>query len=43
MYYRYELGQVIEEFKNHTECVQFDLRDDGAVLLVFDRRPCEIK
>lgn len=41
IYYVYKVGQVVEEFKNHNECVQFDLRDDGAVLLVFFNRPTE--
>lgn len=41
MYYAYKVGQVVEEFKNHAEETQFDLRDDGAVLLVFFNRPTE--
>lgn len=33
--YKYEVGQCIENFKNHEEGVQFDISDDGATMLVF--------
>lgn len=32
---KYEVGQVINSFKNHHEGVYFDLHDSGATLLVF--------
>ena len=32
---KYEVGQVINNFKNHQEGVYFDLDDSGATLLVF--------
>ena len=37
----YEVGQKYEEFLGHAECVQFDIADDGAVMLVFFRSPSE--
>lgn len=36
---KYEVGQIIEDFKYHQECVQFDLSDDGAIMLVFFQKP----
>lgn len=36
---RFEVGQVIEKFKNHQECVQFDISDTGATMLVFFENP----
>lgn len=35
----YKVGQIINRFKNHSECVQFDMADDGAVLEVFFQSP----
>lgn len=37
--YKYEVGQVIDKFKNHAEGTQFDLADDGAAMIVFFNRP----
>ena len=37
--YKYEVGQVIDAFKYHSEEVQFDISDDGAIMLVFFRNP----
>lgn len=37
--YKYEIGQVIDNFKNHVEGVQFDIADDGATMLVFFQNP----
>lgn len=37
--YKYEVGQVIDNFRNHTEGTQFDLSDDGATMIVFFNRP----
>lgn len=34
-----EIGQVIYSFKNHQECVQFDISDDGATMFVFFENP----
>lgn len=33
--YTYGVGQVVENFKYHSEEVQFDIADDGATMLVF--------
>ena len=30
--YKYEVGQVIDNFKNHTEGTKFYLSDDGATI-----------
>lgn len=38
---RFEVGQVIEKFKNHQECVQFDISDAGATMLVFFASPAQ--
>lgn len=37
--YKYEVGQIVNNFKHHAEVVQFDISDDGAVLLVFFKNP----
>lgn len=37
--YKYEVGQVIDNFKHHAEWTQFDLADDGATMIVFFNRP----
>ena len=37
--YKYEVGQVIDNFKYHSECVQFDVSDEGAFMLVFFQNP----
>lgn len=37
----YEVGQVIEKYKNYNEGVRFDLSDDGATLMVFFYDPTE--
>lgn len=37
--YKYEVGQVIDNFRNHAEGTQFDLADDGATMIVFFNRP----
>ncbi len=39
--YKYEVGQCIENFKNHKEGVQFDISDDGATMLVFFETPTQ--
>lgn len=39
--YQYKIGQVIPEFLNHDEMLQFDLADDGAFMLVFFKNPTE--
>ena len=38
---KYEVGQIVESFKYHQECVQFDLADDGAIMLVFFKSPTQ--
>lgn len=38
---KYEIGQIIENFKNHQEGVQFDINDAGATMLVFFKHPTE--
>lgn len=37
--YKYEVGQVVDSFKNHSEEVHFDIDDDGATMLVFYQSP----
>lgn len=37
--YKYEVGQVVDHFKYHSEGVQFDIADDGATMLVFFQSP----
>lgn len=37
--YKYEVGQVIDNFKNHAEGTQFDLANDGATMIVFFNQP----
>lgn len=37
--YKYEVGQVVENFKYHAEGTQFDLADDGATMIVFFNQP----
>lgn len=37
--YKYEVGQVVENFKHHAEGTQFDLSDDGATMIVFFNQP----
>lgn len=37
--YKYEVGQVIDNFKHHAEGTQFDLADDGAAMIIFFNRP----
>jgi hypothetical protein len=37
--YTYGVGQVVENFKYHSEEVQFDIADDGATMLVFFQNP----
>ena len=39
--YKYEVGQVVDSFKYHPENVQFDIDDDGAIMLVFFQNPTE--
>lgn len=36
---KYEVGQIIDSFRNHQENVYFDIDDTGATLLVFFRNP----
>ncbi len=36
---KYEVGQVVNEFKYHQEGVYFDISDEGATLLVFFKNP----
>lgn len=38
---KYEVGQIIEKFKNYQEGMRFELSDDGAVLQVFIQNPTE--
>lgn len=35
----YKIGQIVQNFKNHFEGVQFDIADDGAIMLVFFQGP----
>lgn len=37
----FEVGKVIEKFKNHYEEVVFDVDDCGAQLLVFYKSPTQ--
>lgn len=37
--YKYEVGQIVDAFKYHSENVQFDIADDGATILVFFQSP----
>lgn len=37
--YKYEVGQVVDSFKHHSEGVHFDISDDGATMLVFFQNP----
>ena len=37
----YKVGEVVENFRFHEECVQFDILDDGAVMLVFFQEPTQ--
>lgn len=37
--YKYEIGQTLDGFKNHPEGAQFDIADDGAIMLVFFNSP----
>ena len=37
--YSYEVGQIINNFKHHSEGVQFDISDDGAIMFVFFQNP----
>ena len=39
--FKYEVGQTIENFRNHQEGVQFDMSDSGATLLVFFNNPTQ--
>ena len=39
--FKYEVGQTIENFRNHQEGVQFDMSDSGATLLVFFYNPTQ--
>ncbi|VYT33078.1 Uncharacterised protein [Tyzzerella nexilis] len=39
--FKYEVGQVLENFKNHEEGVQFDISDDGATMIVFFNTPTQ--
>lgn len=36
---KYEVGQVITTFRHSREEVQFDIGDDGAIMLVFFKNP----
>lgn len=37
--YKYEVGQVVDSFKQHSEGVYFDISDDGATMFVFFQSP----
>lgn len=37
--HKYEVGQIVDSFKNHAEGVQFDILDDSATILVFFQSP----
>lgn len=37
--HKYEVGQVVDNFKHHSEEVYFDIADDGATMLVFFQSP----
>lgn len=36
---RYEVGQIVDSFKQHSEEVFFDIDDSGATMLVFFKNP----
>lgn len=38
---KYEVGQIIPSFKNHAECIQFDITNNGITMLVFFNNPTE--
>lgn len=38
---KYKTGQIILGFKNHPECTQFDVSDNGAIMLIFLNEPTE--
>ena len=37
--YKYEVGQVVDNFKWHPEGVHFDIADDGATMIAFFQDP----
>lgn len=37
----FEKGQIIEEFKNHEQGIQFNIADNGATILVFFDEPTD--
>lgn len=37
----YAVGQVINLFRGHPECLQFDIADSGATMLAFFNRPSQ--
>lgn len=37
--YKYKVGKVVDNFKRHSEGIQFDIADDGATMLVFFQSP----
>ncbi|MBO5283650.1 MAG: hypothetical protein J6B43_11110 [Lachnospiraceae bacterium] len=37
----YKIGQVVESFIGHDECVKFDLSDAGGTLIVFFQDPAQ--
>ncbi len=37
--YKYEVGQVVDSLKHHSEGVHFDIDDDGATMVVFFQSP----
>lgn len=39
--YKYEVGQVVDNFKHHSEGMHFDIFDDGATILLFFQNPTE--
>lgn len=39
--YKYEVGQVVDNFKHHSEGAHFDISDDGATMIVFFQNPTE--
>ena len=41
MFYKYAVGECIEEFKGRSDGAVFDIRDDGAILLLYLRDPTE--
>lgn len=38
---KYEIGQTVPSFIGHSECVQFDINDSGAMMVVFFNRPTQ--